>query len=215
MFERSPVSMLTKDNGLPDLDPECLNGGTDACSEFIGNAGYLAFWTLYKAYLSSRGYTLYEAIPWRTHLHFRPLSLYPPPPAHPYAVACYDSPKPLNTIHPSGLRFYAQDSSHRDVVIRLVGNDTEEYQIHTLLSACTYYVVHTIPPPGIPILHTWHAHLSTANHEMVPAVCDESSTTCRPCNRYLSCESVRSRPPDGSANLVCSVCVYRPINSGP
>ncbi|KAF8890484.1 hypothetical protein BD779DRAFT_274719 [Infundibulicybe gibba] len=90
----------------------------------------------YKDYLASRGYTFYETIPWRTHLDFRPLSLYPPPPAHPYAVACYDPSKTLNTTHFSGLRFYAQDSSHRDVVIRLVGNDTEEYRIHTLLSGC-------------------------------------------------------------------------------
>ncbi|KAF8890496.1 kinase-like domain-containing protein [Infundibulicybe gibba] len=89
----------------------------------------------YKDYLASRGYTLYETVPRRAQ-HFRPLSLHPPPPAHPYAVACYDPSKPLNTLHFSGLRFYAQDSLHRDVVIRLIGNDTEEYRIHTLLSAC-------------------------------------------------------------------------------
>ncbi|KAF8890482.1 kinase-like domain-containing protein [Infundibulicybe gibba] len=139
--------MLTpaKDNGLPDLDPECLNHGTDASNEFI-EEGYLAFWMSYKDYLAFRGYTFYETIPWRTHESFRPLSLYPPPPAHPYAVACYDPSKTLNTTHPSGLRFCAQDSSHRDVVIRLVGNDTEEYRIHTLLSTCQeIYTMESFP----------------------------------------------------------------------
>ncbi|KAF8589797.1 hypothetical protein K439DRAFT_1628319 [Ramaria rubella] len=124
------------DSDLPSVNAEDIRDySSNACSEF-SQWNRVPFWMAYRPYLESCGYTLYDMLLVHGNYVDQPWSTEPSNHSHPYAVVCYDPNKPTYEREPALQIAYAQDRLKRDVVIKLVQNNTEEYKIHRTLLRC-------------------------------------------------------------------------------